>query len=278
MQTVQYVRVINGQTTFGNSVLLDKIDRTSGQFETDLTYAQTGKQKVYVPYVNPLDPTVPGYIDMIPTDEVLLQLYQPQGVINQLAARGVVSYVLHHASAVATPVVSGSVHGAATGQAGTAGQFTTAASGGTANFADAIAGAFLAGDVNKFVTVSGSIHAVDNGTFRITAHVDADDDTVANAAAVIDTAVDVWSISSGTTIAGTTFVSVTPDHTYVTITNNTTHVAITLTDTAIIAAGGTVSATGINIPNTLITNGPPAAGFLVQVQANSKKSNVFTMT
>ena len=110
MTTAQYVRVINSQKTFGNSVLLDKIDRTSGQFETDLGYAQTAKQPVYVPYRNPVDPTVPGYIDLVPTDEVLLQLNQPHGVINKLSAKGIISYVLHHSSAIATPTVSGGVH------------------------------------------------------------------------------------------------------------------------------------------------------------------------
>ena len=251
MQTPAYIRVINSQKTFGNSILLDKIDRTSGQFETDLTYAQTAKQKVYVPYYNPVDPTVAGYIDLIPTDEVTLQLNLPNGVIYKLGQAGYISYFAHAGALVATPTVTGSVHGAATGQTGTAGQFS-AASAGVANFADTVAGAFLAGDANKFITVSGSIHAVNNGTFLITANVDVHDDTVANSVAVGDTAVDVWSISSGTTIAGTTFLSLYPDHTYITLTNNSTGHTQVLKDTAILAAGGTIGATAVNIPNTII--------------------------
>jgi hypothetical protein len=200
MTTAQYVRVINGQYTFGNSVLLDKIDRTSGQFETDLGYAQTPKQAVYVPYYNPVDPTVPGYIDLVPSDEVLLQLYQPKGVINKLAARGVISYVLHHSAAIATAVITGAVHNSPVGD----------------------------------TTISGPG-------------------------------------------SGATFVSLTPDHTYVILTN-LSGVKQTLKDTAIVTGGGSVGASSIVIPNTEVAGGPVVAGWLVQVQANSKLSNVFTVT
>src|SRR5271157_235275 len=161
MTTAQYVRVINGQHTFGNSVLLDKIDRTSGQFETDLGYAQTPKQAVYVPYYNPVDPTVPGYIDLVPSDEVLLQLYQPKGVINKLAARGVISYVLHHSAAVAAPSITASAHVA--GQSGTHGQFAASA-GGHAVFTDATANAFTATDVGLLLTVATSSVPANEGT------------------------------------------------------------------------------------------------------------------
>jgi hypothetical protein len=202
MQTVQYVRVINSQKTFGNSVLLDKIDRTSGQFETDLGYAQTPKQAVYVPYVNPIDPTVPGYLDLVPSDEVTLQLYQPQGVINQLQVQGYVTVVLHHSAAVATPAITSAVHNSPAG----------------------------------------------------------------------DTTID----GPG---SGATFVSLTPDHTYIIVTNLTGVSQVINTSLASFgAAGGSVAAAAIVLPNSLITGGPVVAGWKVQVQANSKLSNVFTVT
>ncbi len=115
MQPVQYIRVINGQT-LPRSILLDKIDRSSAQFETDITYAQQAKQKVYVPYTNPVDPTVAGYVDLVPTDEVLLQVNQPHGVIFQLAQHPVgavtkyISYFGHHGSLTVAPTVTGGVH------------------------------------------------------------------------------------------------------------------------------------------------------------------------
>lgn len=62
------VRVINNQV-LNRSILIDKIDRSQGNFTN---YAQIAKQKIYVPYVNPLDTTVKGYVDLVPTDEVRL--------------------------------------------------------------------------------------------------------------------------------------------------------------------------------------------------------------
>ena len=82
--TATLVRVINGQK-LPRSILLDKIDRSQGNFDKPRPYAQAAKQAIYVPYVNPVDPTVPGYVDLVPTDEVLLQLNLPKGVIYQLS-------------------------------------------------------------------------------------------------------------------------------------------------------------------------------------------------
>ena len=167
METVALVRVINLQV-LPRSILLDKIDRSSGQFETDITYAQLGKQAVYVPQVNPLDPSVHGYIDLVPTDEVLLQVNQPHGVIVKLAAAGYVSYFAHSGSLTVAPVISSAVHAAAH-TSETHGQYSSA-SGGAAVFTDATANAFTAADVGSPITISASSHAVNNGTFEITAY------------------------------------------------------------------------------------------------------------
>jgi len=98
------VRVVNNQT-INRSILIDKVDRSSGQFETGISYAQSAKQKVYVPYKNPLDIAVKGYIDMVPTDEVLLAL-NGKGVLAKLAASGYVSTTLFNSSLTAAPTIS----------------------------------------------------------------------------------------------------------------------------------------------------------------------------
>jgi hypothetical protein len=88
---INYIRVINQQVV-NNSVLIDKIDRSQGNFTN---YAQIRKQPVYVPYVNAANTSVKGYVDLVPTDEVLLS-----------AAYGTI-YGLSHASPL--PYVSVSV-------------------------------------------------------------------------------------------------------------------------------------------------------------------------
>jgi len=196
--TAMLVRVINGQKIV-RSILLDKIDRSQGNFTP---YAQRAKQKLYIPYVNPLDTTVPGYVDLVPTDEVLLQLNLPKGVIFQLANAPVgavtkyVTYFLHSGTLTIAP------------------------------------------------TVTAAVHAVPVGS---------------------------------STITGTTFLSLTPDHTYVTLTNLTGSSQV-ISDTTILGGGGSIGATSIVVPNAVVTIGVPAAGWLVKVQANSKVSNTFTMT
>lgn len=78
--TVQYIRLVN-QQQINRSILIDKIDRSQSNFTG---YAQRAKQKIYVPYANPVDPTVKGYIDLTPTDEVLLSV--DSGTIAKLIA------------------------------------------------------------------------------------------------------------------------------------------------------------------------------------------------
>jgi len=102
------VRVVN-QQQIRRSILIDKVDRSSGQFETGLSHAQSGKQKVYVPYSNPLDTAVKGYIDMVPTDEVLLAL-ATKGVLAGLAARGMVSTTLFNSTLTAAPTITSAVN------------------------------------------------------------------------------------------------------------------------------------------------------------------------
>jgi hypothetical protein len=275
METVALVRVINLQV-LPRSILLDKIDRTSGQFETDITYAQTGKQAVYVPQKNPIDPTVNGYIDLVPTDEVLLQVNQPDGVIVQLADAGYVSYFAHSGTLTQTPVISASAPVVA--KSGTAGNFA-ASVGSSAAFTDAVfVAGFASTDVGSPLTVSVASVPANEGTYEILSDTNATTVELVTSTALVETAnTDTWSTPGGLPITGTTFLSLTPDHTYVILTNATGGVQ-TITDTAIIAAKGMVSATRIFVPESLIVGGPATSSWKVQIMANSKLSNVFSVT
>lgn len=75
--SINILRVINQQTlpkglSRNGSILLDKIDACQGNSENP-PYAQNTKQQLYVPWANPLNTAVKGYVDLIQTDEVKLQ-------------------------------------------------------------------------------------------------------------------------------------------------------------------------------------------------------------
>lgn len=97
---LSYIRVVN-QQVLNRSILIDKVDRSQGNFSG---YAQRAKQKIYVPYVNPLNSAVKGYLDMVPTDEVLLSA--DSGTIKKLQTSGYVSFTAVAATLLATPVVT----------------------------------------------------------------------------------------------------------------------------------------------------------------------------
>lgn len=98
--SVNLIRVINQQTIV-RSILIDKIDCSQGNSPG---YAQKTKQKIYVPYANPLDSTVKGYTDLIPTDEVLLSANS--GTIKKLSSAGKVSFAIVSSDLVATPGIA----------------------------------------------------------------------------------------------------------------------------------------------------------------------------
>lgn len=75
--SINILRVINQQTlpqglSRSGSILLDKIDVSQGNSENP-PYAQNRKQSLYVPWANPLNTAVKGYVDLVQTDEVKLQ-------------------------------------------------------------------------------------------------------------------------------------------------------------------------------------------------------------
>jgi hypothetical protein len=104
--SISYVRVVNQQQILNQSILIDKIDRSQGNFTG---YAQKPKQKIYVPYINPdttkiATPRTKGYIDLVPTDEVLLSLNN--GTISGLTAKGYVLSSRVLSTTVATPALT----------------------------------------------------------------------------------------------------------------------------------------------------------------------------
>jgi hypothetical protein len=114
-----FLRVINNQAVIVNpnlnrdrrgnvqdSILLDKIDESQGNTEG---YAQKAKQKLYVPYSNPVDPTVRGYIDLVQTDNVKLA-QGPHGVITGLRARGLVDTSFVTTLQTARSFIASAVH------------------------------------------------------------------------------------------------------------------------------------------------------------------------
>lgn len=97
---ITLIRVVNEQT-INRSLLLDKLD--DGQANTE-GYANLPKQQVYVPYSNPLDASVKGYVDFIPTSRVLLS--SNNGTISGMAAAGKISTFAFSSALSVTPVVT----------------------------------------------------------------------------------------------------------------------------------------------------------------------------
>jgi hypothetical protein len=104
--SINLIRVINQQTII-RSILIDKIDRSQGNFTG---YAQVRKQRVYVPFSNPVDSSVKGYTDFVPTDEVLLSA--DSGTIKKLKAAGKIDFAVVASSLLATPVITSASHAA----------------------------------------------------------------------------------------------------------------------------------------------------------------------
>jgi hypothetical protein len=278
--TATLFRVVN-QQTINRSILLDKIDRSQGNFEG---YARRAKQKLYVPYSNPLDSSVKGYVDLVPTDEVLLHT-GPKGVITKMVAAGKVTLTAFNSSLTATPTVTAAAHSAAApigGQTGSAATIATAVSGKAT-----ITGltGMTTNSVGRDLVITGGAIAANNGTFRITDYVSATSVKISNSAATSVGETNNGSIGwteqseALTTVTGTTFLSLAPDISYVTLTNLGGSSQI-ITDAAIIAAGppSAFGNTSIVIQDALVTIGTPTTGWTVKVQANSKQSNTFTLT
>jgi hypothetical protein len=103
--SVTFIRVVNEQH-INRSILIDKIDRSQGNFEG---YAQKAKQAVYVPFTNPADSTTKGYLNLVPTNEVLLSAHD--GTISGLAKDKYISFAAVDSAVIAQSTISGTVLG-----------------------------------------------------------------------------------------------------------------------------------------------------------------------
>lgn len=276
--TAMRIRVVN-QQVLPRSLLIDKVDHSQGNFSG---YAQRAKRKVYVPYVSVNDSTVKGYLDMVPTDEVLLALNTSHGVLAKLVTRGYITATPFAASLILAPVVSAATHAASTNVGGGGSAATISAFSGGKTTLTGLTGLVNPTSIGHDLTISGCATSANNGTFKITNYISATSCQIANPAGVFpdanSTAI-VWQekTEARVTITGTTLTSLSPDKTYVTLTNPG-HVSVVITDAALIAAGSpaVVSATSFVIPDTFITNsGPLTTGWTVTIKANGQTSNVF---
>jgi hypothetical protein len=101
-----FIRVVHGQLKQG-SLLVDKLD--DGQANTE-GYANRAKNPVYIPFSNPLDPNVAGYLDLVPSDRVLLSV--DRGTIKGFLDNGQISASFSFVSSmVAAPLIVTNVIG-----------------------------------------------------------------------------------------------------------------------------------------------------------------------
>jgi len=117
--SITLVRVTNEQTlpqglSRDGSILLDKIDKSQGNSDSP-PYAQLPKQTIYVPFVNPLDTAVNGYVDLVQTDEVILAA-EADGSIGALANTTPprVTVLAFDSALIATPTVTNAVNAVGT--------------------------------------------------------------------------------------------------------------------------------------------------------------------
>jgi len=109
---ITLTRVVNEQTVLGQeSLLLDKIDKSQGNSENP-PYAQIVKQPVYVPVWNPVDTSVKGYVDLVQTDEVLLQM-ESDGVIGRLETDGYITVTEFDSDLITIPTITAASNAAA---------------------------------------------------------------------------------------------------------------------------------------------------------------------
>lgn len=312
--SINLIRVTHSRNVL-RSILLDKIDKSQGNSPG---YASKAKQKVYVPYSNPLDSSVAGYVDLVPTDEVLLAS-APGGVISGLSDAGQAVVAVVASTLVTTPTVSaatnvglsstialanalkadynahriltaGSVHGAADSTNAT-------------TSADATDLASLITLLNELKTdynahrilTAGGVHGAADTTNAITT---SNATTLATASALASALKSAYNahriLTAGSvhgaadTVNGTsaaltsTLGTVITGTTFLSVSPDVTYVTFTDLSGNVqkipSSSFSSIGSTQIVIPDSAVTLGVPTTGWTVRVQSNSKLSNTFTMT
>lgn len=311
--TASLLRVINSQTII-RSILLDKIDESQGN---SMGYALKPKQKLYIPYVNPVDAAVAGYVDLVQTDNI--QLAQAaKGVIAGLVAAGRITTASIHSSQIATPVVSGAVH--ASGETSVTGTtFLSVApdhtyvrltnlSGVSQTFSDT---QLSTGALTDLVALSNSLKTIINAHMANTGgvwHTNADVTNPIATAAATDLATAITLLNQikvkyeahRVLIAGPTHSNADAVNTITAADATDMASAVTLSDmlklkfnthrsqatvhalndtvnVVTLTNGDAFSNTNLQIRDSDVTIGTPATGWIVRVQANSRFSNNSTI-
>jgi hypothetical protein len=247
---ITLIRVIN-QQTINRSILLDKLD--DGQSNTE-GYANLPKQQVYVPYSNPANVAVKGYVDLVPTDRVLLSA--DRGTIAGLKSAGRTDHFAFNSALISTPTVS------------------AVSNLGTDTTIDGTTFLSVTPDVTyvKFTNTLGASQFVPSSAFSV---FNATQIVVPDAAVSIGTPGEGWTVAvvansktsnlmpignvavittavllaGDVTITGVDFLSTSPLTSSVVFTGTG---AVTLTQAAITGGGGTFNNTTIVIPTALI--------------------------
>lgn len=260
------IRLIHAQQTFGPLVVWDIED---GMPRKELAYLE--KQPIYIDYSDSSNPSLPGHIDLVPTGKVLMSINNGQiaGFLSQdyiqipidipsgTIEKPVITNVLVGASnltiagtdfiSILPYVTSVSITGPG---AITLTQSQITAVGGTvASTSIVIPNALIPG-----VTTASFVTANANNQ---------NSNTAGGELPTVATAV----ISGTLTIAGTNLTSTSPQITSVIMASP----AVTVTQSQITTAGGTVSATSIVMPTSLLPGVVPGASTLT-VQADDETS------
>ena len=97
------IRVIHSQTTQGPLLLNDVEDGLPRE-----NFAYLYKQQVYIPRVDPVDPSIPGFTDLVPTGKVLSSV--DGGVIAGLQSAGYcLAPILYDDTDTVAPAISAAV-------------------------------------------------------------------------------------------------------------------------------------------------------------------------
>lgn len=275
--SITLIRVVN-QQTINRSLLIDKLD--DGQANTE-RYAQFAKQQVYVPYSNPLDTSVKGYVDFVPSDRVLLSA--DRGTIAGLASAGKISTFAFDSALKTTSTV------------------TAASNLGTDTTIDGTTFLSVTPDVTyvKFTNLAGVSQMVPSSAFSVFTNTQI---VVPDAAVTIGTPTDGWTIqvkansklsnvrpignvavittavllAGDVTITGIDFLSTSPLTSSVVFTGTG---AVTLTQAAITGGGGTFNNTTIVIPAALVpgvAEGTTSAAVVAEGFTSAAKALIVT--